>query len=291
MVPHPPLIIPEVGHGQENVIQDTIHSYKKAARFITEKQPDTIVIISPHSIMYSDYFHISPGASAKGSFARFNADEVKFQVEYDTEFVSELCRAADDTGLSAGIHGEKEKELDHATMVPLYFIRQAYGGEIKAKIIRIGLSGLPYSDHYRLGMLINKTAEKLNRKIAVVASGDLSHRLKQDGPYGYKAEGPVYDEKIMNVMEHGTFGELFDFDESFCDNAGECGQRSFIIMAGCFDGENVKAEKLSYEGPFGVGYGVCTFTPCGQNNECCFLNKYLEGQKKKLFKLKQNEDE
>lgn len=274
MVPHPPLIIPEVGRGQEKAIQKTIDCYGKAAKFIADSSPDVIVITSPHSVMYSDYFHISPGNGAHGDFGQFGARETSFKVSYDTEFVDELAKAAEISGLSAGTMGERDSRLDHATMVPLYFIQKAYGGNIPVPIVRIGLSGLSLSKHYKLGILIKSTAEKLNRKTAVVASGDLSHVLKADGPYGFHSEGPVYDRRIMDVMSRAAFGELFDFDSVFCEKAAECGHRSFVIMAGCFDGVNVQAEELSYEGPFGVGYGICSFTPGGGNAERLFLEQH-----------------
>ena len=57
-VPHPPLIIPEVGQGQEKGIQSTIDAYREAAKWVVEKEPETVVITSPHSVMYGDYFHI-----------------------------------------------------------------------------------------------------------------------------------------------------------------------------------------------------------------------------------------
>lgn len=93
MVPHPPLIVPEIGHGEERKIQATIDSYHYAAQKIAKWKPDTVVVISPHSVMYADYFHISPGSGAKGNFARFRAPQVKFQADYDTEFVEMLCQA------------------------------------------------------------------------------------------------------------------------------------------------------------------------------------------------------
>ena len=71
MVPHPPLIIPEVGRGEERKIQHTIDAYLAAARFIAEADPEVIVITSPHSVMYADYFHISPGSAAVGNFGQF----------------------------------------------------------------------------------------------------------------------------------------------------------------------------------------------------------------------------
>ena len=92
MVPHPPLIIPEVGRGQELQIQSTIDAYHEAARAVAEAKPDTVIVLSPHTVMYADYFHISPGDGAEGSFRQFGASKVKVSVSYDTEFVSLLCR-------------------------------------------------------------------------------------------------------------------------------------------------------------------------------------------------------
>lgn len=261
MVPHPPLIVPEVGRGEEKKINDTIIGFTKATELIAELAPQTIVIFSPHSAYYSDYFHISPGNSAYGDLAKFGAGRVTFDVSYDSEFVSELEKRAHRENIEAGTMGEREKSLDHATMVPLYFLKKAFGGVIPCKIIRIGLSGLPLEEHYRLGTVIKETAEALGRNVCVIASGDLSHVLKSDGPYGYRAEGPEYDKRIMDVMSRAAFGELFKFSDTFCEKAAECGHRAFTIMAGCLDGLSVKTEMLSYEGPFGVGYGVCTFLP------------------------------
>ena len=46
MVPHPPLIIPDVGRGQEKAIQATIDAYHEAAKKIASWQPDTVVVLS-----------------------------------------------------------------------------------------------------------------------------------------------------------------------------------------------------------------------------------------------------
>ena len=50
-VPHPPLILPEVGHGEEKRIQSTIDAFEMAAKFIANLQPDTVIVSSPHSIL------------------------------------------------------------------------------------------------------------------------------------------------------------------------------------------------------------------------------------------------
>ena len=289
MVPHPPLIVPEVGRGEEEKIKDTVRGFARAAEVIAGMEPETVVILSPHSAFYSDYFHISPGNSSSGDLAKFGAPRVTFDVRYDSEFVSELEKRAHRENIEAGTMGEREKSLDHATAVPLYFLKKAYGGVIPCRIVRIGLSGMPLEEHYRFGALIKKTAEELGRDVCVIASGDLSHVLKKDGPYGYRAEGPEYDRKIMDVMSRAAFGELFDFSDLFCERAAECGHKSFTIMAGCFDGLSVKAEMLSYEGPFGVGYGVCTFIPGEPSPGRKFLSIREIGNEKKMDKIKKEE--
>lgn len=287
MVPHPPLIIPDVGRGEERKIQATIDAYDKAARFLADLQPDTVVVLSPHSVMYADYFHISPGLEARGSFARFRAPAARFSVKYDSEFVEELCREAEARDVSAGTLGERDKSLDHGTMVPLYFLNKYL---TDYRLVRIGLSGLSLARHYELGQCIQSVAGQLGRNVAVIGSGDLSHKLKEDGPYGFQKEGPEYDERIMDVMGRAAFGELFDFSEDFCDRAAECGHRSFTIMAGTLDRRSVKAERLSHEGTFGVGYGICTYEVTGKDPERNFLDRYLEEQERMAAERKSAED-
>jgi len=287
MVPHPPLIIPEIGGGQEKGIQQTIDGYQEVGRRIGQLQPETIVLISPHQIMYADYFHISPGKKAKGNFGRFRAGQVKMEVSYDTDFVKKLCSVSDKRNLPAGTLGEKDPSLDHGTMVPLYFVEQYWK---EYQLVRIGLSGLPLTTHYELGEAIQETASALNRKTVVIASGDLSHRLKEDGPYGYQKEGPEYDSRIMSVMERGDFGELLEFPEDFCNKAGECGHRSFTIMAGALDGIQVEASRLSYEGPFGVGYGICCYKTFTLNPGRRFKAQYEERERKRSLESRGRED-
>ncbi|UTD03301.1 AmmeMemoRadiSam system protein A [Treponema socranskii subsp. buccale] len=287
-VPHPPLIVHEVGKGRENEIAATIAAYVQVAKKIANLKPETIVVTSPHAPLYRDYFHISPGTEAFGDFSDFGAAEVRFHLFYDADFVKALCSEADKANIAAGTKGEKRASLDHGTMVPLYFINKYY---TDYKLVRIGLSGQSYKAHYALGECIRRAAEKTGKSVVVVASGDLSHVLKSDGPYGYRAEGPVYDERIMDVMESADFGKLFSFSPDFCENAAECGHRSFIIMAGSLDRTAVRAEKLSYEGPFGVGYGICAYEVTGRDDVRNFLERYEAEERRSLDARKRNEDE
>ncbi len=288
MVPHPPMIVPDVGRGSEEQIVSTTQAYNQVADEIAALKPETIIISSPHSVMYADYFHISPGRAALGSFKQFGAGNVKFNIDYDEQLTKHLSKLADEQQFPAGTMGERDRELDHGTMVPLYFITKKY---TDFKLVRTGLSGLDLLTHYQYGMMIKKAIEDLDRRVVYVASGDLSHKLQDYGPYGFAPEGPKYDDRIMDVCSHARFNELLDFDEQFLDKAAECGHRSFVIMAGSLDGVNVDAKQLVHEDITGVGYGICTFTPTGPDEDRHFLDKILRDKENAMMVRRDNEDE
>jgi AmmeMemoRadiSam system protein A len=172
-------------------------------------------------------------------------------------------------------------------MVPLYFINREYDD---FKLVRISLSGFSPLVHYQFGKCIAQAINKTNQKVVIVASGDLSHKLKKDGPYGLSKEGPVFDREVTEAMAKGDFLKFMTFEESFCESAAECGLRSFTIMAGALDGKAVKSELLSYEGPFGVGYSVAAFETAGDDETRHFEDQYAKKENEKLESCKARED-
>jgi aromatic ring-opening dioxygenase LigB subunit len=197
IVPHPPIILPQIGQGQEREIRATTAAYREIARRVRLLQPDTLVIVSSHATSYMDYFHISPGKSARGDMGRFGAEQLQVSVRYDEEFSLALEKNAKRAGLSAGTKGERDKALDHGTMIPLLFLAER---DLPCEVVRVGISGMDAAEHYRLGKCIKKTAEDLNRDVIVIASGDLSHKLLESGPYGFHASGPVFDQLATEAM-------------------------------------------------------------------------------------------
>ena len=252
VMPHPPIILPEVGRGEEKKLQKTTNALQICAKEIAAAQPETIVIVSPHAPMYSDYFHISSGSRAVGDFSRFHAPSVRFDLPYDASYTSRLSAIAETEDFPAGTLGV-DGPLDHGTMIPLYFINQLYTGY---KLVRIGFSGLAPITHYRFGELIAQAAKELDRSTVFIASGDLSHKLKEDGPYGFAKEGPLFDKRVTDALATGDFDSFLGYAPAFCEDAAECGMRSLQILAGVVGEWPATSELLSYEGPFGVGYAV-----------------------------------
>ena len=287
IVPHPPLIIPTVGRGREREVQTTIDAYRAAAKQAAAWEPEVLIITSPHQTMYADYFHISPGQGAAGDMSAFGVAKTKLCVEYDAPLRDEIICCGETAGLRVGTLGERDPSLDHGTFVPLYFLQEA---GVNCPILRIGLSGFSPLDHYRLGQCIAQAVENLGRRAVFIASGDLSHKLKDNGPYGFAPEGPEFDRQVTEAMSEGSFLHFLTMDPALCERAAECGLRSFQIMAGALDGEAVESKLLSYEGVTGVGYGVATFTVTGPDEGRRFGEQCAKLERARLAEQKASED-
>lgn len=256
IVPHPPLIIPEVGCGREKEIQDTIDSYDAIAKEIAKLKPDTIVICSPHTTLYADYFHISPGKKASGDMSQFGAPEVRLKVQYDYELVMTISGEASAAGIAAGTQGQQDPSLDHAFFIPLYFINKYY---TNYKAVRCGYSGMGPLEHLKFGRAIRYAAEDLDRNIVFIASGDLSHKLRADGPYGYAEEGPLFDDYVVRAIKNCDLLSFLTAPSEICGPAAECGLGSFRVMCGVLDGLDIESKFYSHQGNFGVGYCIGSF--------------------------------
>ena len=292
--PHPPLIIPEVGKGEELGAIKTIEAAKKAANEIKEEKPTTIIITTPHGPVFQDYIYISTSNTLYGSFAKFGSSQVSMEFENNTSLVSEIIKNAEAEGILAG--GLEEglikkykvsKELDHGALVPLYYINKEY----KAfKIVHISIAGLMPQELYKFGMCIAKAVNDSNERVVFVASGDLSHRLSKDAPYGFNKQGKEFDDMFIDSVKHLNVERLIEADEELCENAGECGLKSFLMMFGAVDGLDLKSEVYSYEGPFGVGYSIASFLVGEENPNRQVLRILDEKNAKRISAIRTDED-
>lgn len=263
-VPHPPIILPEVGRGEEKKIADTIAAYKRVAEEIKALTPDTIVLSSPHAPFYRDAFYIAGGDTESGNLDRFRVPGVDVRVDLDREYADVLSEFLEDLGIPHVLDHDHHEPMDHAALIPLRFIQEEYRD---FKLVHLGLSLLDSTAHSVVGKSIRHISNVLDRRVVFIASGDLSHVLKEDGPYGFKPEGPEFDTKIVRIFKEGHLDELYDIDGVFAERAAECGLRSFQIMAGAIGTEPSNTEVYSYEGPFGVGYAVAAFDPSEETPE------------------------
>jgi AmmeMemoRadiSam system protein A/AmmeMemoRadiSam system protein B len=252
IVPHPPLIVPDIGRGEERKISKTIHSYQTIAKEIGKLKPDTIIIISPHDINYRDGFNITKIQSLQGNLNNFGSS-IAFTKDVDLDIIQKIEQIED---IPIITHASISP-LDHGTMIPLYFIDKYYKDY---KLVRLSFSGLSLDKHFNYGRQLGNILSKKDKNYVVVASGDLSHKLKEDGPYGYVKEGPVFDQKVIDIIKNNDLSQMSSIKNQLADKAAECGLRSFVILSGILDKYDYQSKLLSYEGPFGVGYAIASFS-------------------------------
>lgn len=262
IVPHPPIILSEIGQGEERKIQNTIDAYHTIAKEISKLKPETIVIISSHAPSYSDYIHISPGQYASGDFSKFHHPECRIAVEYDTELVDRISSIAKRNRIDAGKRGDSAPVLDHGTMIPLYFINQYYENY---RVVRVSVSGLSAETHDLLGQCISAAADDLERNIVVIASGDLSHRLSEASPYGQAKEGKEFDQFMLHAMRNNELASCANVSAELAKKSAQCGLPAFQILQGCLREYDFMSELMSYEHPFGIGYAICAFREFDQD--------------------------
>lgn len=279
VLPHPPVIIPAVGKGQEQAIQATIDAFETVSAHIKSLKPNTIIIMSPHGHSYSDYVHISPQDEVTGDFSTFGAFDTTYHFTYDHGLRHKLVTALNDKGIYAGTKGQRSRGVDHGALVPLAYIQDAYKD---FKIIRISQSGLSKLDHVKIGNTIKAIADASSKRVVFIASGDLSHKLKSDGPYGYHPASSRFDDAVTTYLENGDFLNLLMMDNTLIKEAAECGMRSFYTLAGVLDQSTFTATLHSYQGPFGVGYAVVSYKDIKHKDASPLVDQYKDKEKQRV---------
>lgn len=291
-MPHPPIIIPQVGRGEEEKIKETSEACYKVAEEIASIKPDTIIIVTPHGPMFSDAVAVSCESSISGNLSRFGAREIELNLDIDLDLTEKIIEYGNKEGiLTAEVTKDFAKqyevnyELDHGAMIPLYFINQKFSNY---RIVHITYGMLPKMQLYRFGMSIKKAVEDINTNAVFIASGDLSHRLTDDGPYEYSPYGEKFDNEIVSLLKKGDVSGIFNMNPTIIEKAGECGLRSFYIMLGAMNGYDIRGNLLSYEGTFGVGYCVMKIF-IGEGKKDTY-DKLLKENKKRIKEKIANED-
>ncbi len=259
--PHPPIIIPEVGRGEERVTGKTVEALTTVAKRMVEKQPETVLVISPHGPAFADAVSIRAQRRLRGDLGSFRAPEVSFDYETDTDLISTLKKSLAGSPVVFLDEGNLGRygvgyEIDHGVMVPLYFLKKA---GFRGKLVVVNMGFLPYLDLYTVGRKIGFAIEESGKPVAVVASGDLSHRLMPGAPAGYSPRGKEFDEVLVKHLGAFDATSILTMDGSLIEAAGECGLRPIVTLLGVLDSREVRPQILSYEGPFGVGYCVALF--------------------------------
>lgn len=251
--PHPPLLIPEIGGSERRYVQKTDKSLSILAEKILSKRVETIIFMSPHTPFVRDGITIFAGETLYGDFSQFGASGVSFKYKNDLELVESIVKVGKEFGIKF-YKLPQNYPLDHGILVPLYYLDKLKDYEFK--IVGMSQHFTLEREKFKIFKNIFDEIEFPEKNVAFIASGDMSHRLLSTGPYGFHPYGPKFDSLVIEAIKNESYSDLLSIDEEIIEEAGECGYRSILTIFTLMPFDEYKAEILSYEGPFGVGYLV-----------------------------------
>ncbi len=260
--PHPPLLIPPIGQASLAQVEHSRAALEQLARHIAELHPDTVVIVTPHGPVAWEALNLLAADRMEAGFRAFSWD-VALRGDLD------LAEEVRTRGVQAGFPVTQSKEwdssrwhftygLDHATMVPLYYLHEA---GLETRYVVISIAAWSHRRHFEFGRILREAIEATPARVVLLATGDLSHRLAPTAPYGYEPRGAEFDRRVVDDLTRFDCTDLLALDDDFIERIGECGLRPIATMFGAMHGERPGVSVLSYEGPFGVGYCVAELTP------------------------------
>lgn len=270
IVPHPPILI--VGKDEDkNKLAPTLESFHKISDDLEKSDAELVVLITPHGPLFVDGLCVYDRPQIVGNFSSFGHKEITGIWDNDISFIDELLNKSNQADIPFVKLDPKiieefnlSSELDHGAMVPLKLLEK---GLTNKKVVVINYGLLPVDTLYKFGQLITETLNGQGKSGVIIASGDLSHYLSEDGPYGYREEGVHFDHQYVKAFAEGDWKKLLFVDEDLLEKAGECGKRSIEILLGAFDSIIYETDTLSYQGPFGVGYLTGAIRPCKTSAE------------------------
>lgn len=248
ITPHPPILIPAIGKEHLAKLEKTKQAMEHLEQELYSAKPDVIFIISPHGELTADSFTVNL------------SDKFNINFEYFGDFNTKLNLLGDLVLFSVGkekiaskspINVISVSKLDHGIGVPAYYLLRHLP---EVPIVPIYFSMLDNQAHYEFGKALKEMILSTDKRVAVIASGDLSHCLSEHSPAPFHPDGKVFDEKIIRLIQDCDSMSLISLDHQLVENAKECGLKSILILSGVIGDMDCKPEVLSYEAPFGIGY-------------------------------------
>ena len=247
--PHSPLLIPNIGKENLEFLKKTREAYEKIREDIYAAQVETLIIISSHGGMGEEIFNVGLSPSFRINFEEFGDFSTTKELEGDIVLAHEINKqsSGEDVRLIS------KDTLNHGSGVPAYLLSE----QIKnLKILPLYCSEASLEKHREWGTKIKEAVLRSNKRIAVIASADLSHKLTKNSPAGYSPKAVNFDQKIINLLQNKKTSELTAMDPKLIEETATEGIKSLAVLSGVMNKMEYKPKLLSYEYPFGVGYMV-----------------------------------
>ncbi|MGH7827808.1 MAG: extradiol ring-cleavage dioxygenase [Candidatus Binatia bacterium] len=244
--------------------ENVLGSYRKLGALVEAAKPDVLVAITVEH--WANFFLNQMPGFCIGRAQHYDGPVEewlripKARVPGDSSLAAELIDACLDGGFDPSF--SDELMFDHATMLPLHFLNPNMAVPVVPVIVNTLTPPMPTARRcFALGQLLGKALEQNPKRIAVVATGGLSH-WPGEAKHG-KINVP-FDKKFLETLTTGDRARLADYThEEIAIEGGSGGHeiRTWITLVGAVPGW--KAELLAYEPvvPWATGCGLVAFNP------------------------------
>lgn len=242
---HAPIVVPAVGGARGAECAATTAGMRAAARRLLAGEPEVLIVVSPHTPRARDAFGVVEADRVSGNLAAFRAPDAAFSLPGAPGARTALHAAARRAGVRTAHLAPQV--LDHGASVPLWFAAEA-GWRGETAVVALPWDPL---DEVAFGRVL--AAALADRRWALLASGDLSHRRIPGAPAGYDPRAASFDDAFVGALRRSDLATACDPDPDLRERAAEDVVASARIALGAV-GSGHPVEVLAYEGPFGVGY-------------------------------------
>lgn len=267
LVPHPPVLIPEVSGGRSEETAKTARAMESLVERLSAENPDVLVMSGPHHPTARERAAgVITSPILLGDFARFGAPDVKIELEglpeVSTAVIKEFS-AGFDRGFGDECRVNDVYEVHGGTLDWDFtvFLSIAARMGFTPKVLPLIIAWGQTSDWHAFGDSLFRFLESrfTDLRFGYVASGDLSHSTRKGTSYEYHPYGPKFDSIVANAVSSGDKSAFLSLTGDDLAAARQCGAASFASAMGFYGDGRATPELLSYDDPFGVGYLVGYF--------------------------------
>lgn len=251
LLPHSPLLIPEIGKANTSFLEKTILAYQKIKEDLKNANIETVIVISSHNNPQENSFFMNCAPEMDIEFQDFGFIPAETKIKGDIPLFDYLKNNLKEDW---DIKSLSESSLDYGSAIPLYLLQDS---ENVFKTITIApAENIELEKQIEFGKSLGEILKSNKKRIAIIASGDLSHRLNRKSPAGYSPKGPKFNNKLIERLNNPdtAIENLVKFDEKLILEANECALKSILITLGAIDDRKWKSKSLAYQTDFGIGY-------------------------------------
>jgi 3,4-dihydroxyphenylacetate 2,3-dioxygenase len=211
----PSLLISEREGPLKGRREGPIHSLKELGRRAKARGADTFVVFDTHWL--SNFgFHINANERQCGVYTSHEAPHMIQNMRYDYPGAPALGDAiaaeAKDLGLDVISHHVETLPLEYGTIVPMHYMNT----DSSQKVISVAANLFATTDeNRRLGEAVARAVERSPSRVAVLASGSLSHKLVSasqvgDGQWDQMSSefNRQVDLRVLELWQQRRYGEF-----------------------------------------------------------------------------------